>query len=693
MTTLRQRLGQMWAPIRAKLAPIWHRYQLTRALIFIFLALFMATSAYLTYVAKTANVGNLKAALSATPQVFDNKGDKAGELYSQKGTYVSYDEMSQNVRNAVLSSEDRNFYKEHGFSITGLGRAAVLFVGNKLTGKAGISGGGSTLTQQLVKNAYLSQEQTFTRKAKELFLSLEVEKNYSKNDILTMYLNNAWFGHGVWGVEDAAQKYFGVHASELTVEQSAMLAAMLPNPSLYNPIDHPQAAKTQRDIVLQTMVTNKKITQATAATAKATTLALNDTYDDSGDYQYPWYFDAVINEAINRYGLTENDVMNRGYKIYTSLDQTDQSNLQTDYDNDYLFNGQTAQAATIELDAKTGGVRAVIGGRGTHVFRGLNRAIQIRRSPGSTIKPLVVYTPALQRGYKIDDELPNKPISYGKYTPTNALGVETDDVPMYSALEHSYNVPAVYLLNKMGTNVGYAMAKKFELPVAKSDNNLALALGGMTNGVSPLQMAQAYTAFANDGTMSEAHFITKIVDATGKVIVSKPSTKQKRIMSTTVADNMTSMMLGTYTNGTGTSADPYGYTIAGKTGTTEDVTNSDNANSSTDSWVIGYTKDVVVASWMGYDNSKKGQYLPIYLQNTLGPLAKAYMEQILPNTENTNFTVENPNATSDDASSSASSSSSSDVWQQIQSGTQQAVEDAHDAASKAWSKVKSILGR
>ena len=195
-----------------KIAPVWNRYQIGRLLILMVMTLFLAGSAYGIVNAKKAHVSSLQQSLSQTTDVYDNSGDKAGSLYSQKGTYVKYNQIAPSMKNAVLSIEDRNFYKEPGFSIKGLARAAFLLVKNKLTGSETISGGGSTLTQQLVKNAYLTQEQTFTRKFKEIFLAVQVEKTYSKNDILTMYLNNAWFGHGVWGVEDASEKYFGVHS-------------------------------------------------------------------------------------------------------------------------------------------------------------------------------------------------------------------------------------------------------------------------------------------------------------------------------------------------------------------------------------------------------------------------------------------------------------------------------------------------
>ena len=212
--------------------------------------------------------------------------------------------------------------------------------------------------------------------------------------------------------------------------------------------------------------------------------------------------------------------MNDGYKIYTTLDQDQQQSMQDTYDNDNNFpddsaDGTMVQSASIAMNPKTGGVTAVVGGRGKHVFRGFNRATQMRRQPGSTIKPIVVYAPALEHGYFYDSELQDKKQSYGtnNYTPKNYDDTYSGKVPMYKALYESLNAPAVWLLNKIGVNQGYKMAEKFGLPVEKGDKNLALALGGMTKGVSPQQIARAYATFDNDGQMPTPYYITKIEDA------------------------------------------------------------------------------------------------------------------------------------------------------------------------------------
>lgn len=687
-----------WSGFKIRFRRFWRRFQLTRWLIVIFLTIVFVMSAYLTFMAKTANVGDLKAALENPTQIYDRRNKKAGTLYSQKGTYVPLTNISTNVQQAVISTEDRNFYHEHGFSVKGIGRAFFLYAKNKVLRQNYISGGGSTLTQQLVKNAYLTQEQTFTRKFKELFLSVEVENVYSKKDILSMYLNNAYFGNGVWGVQDAAKRYFGKSAANLTVPEAAVLAGMLTSPSAYNPVDHPQASRARRNVVLGLMAETGAITQAQAKQYQATAITTNDSYSYKNSYKYPYFFDAVINEAVNKYGLTESEIMNKGYKIYTTLDQANQTQMQMLFKNPSYFpanasDGTKVQAASIAIDPTTGGVEAVVGGRGKHVFRGYNRANQMRRQPGSTIKPLAVYTPALENGYYYDSELTDKKKSYGTndYTPHNYGNQYSGQVPMYEALAQSKNAPAVWLLNKIGVDKGYDSVKKFGLPVTKSDKNLALALGGLKTGVSPQQLAQAYTAFANEGTMTSAHYIRKIVDASGNVVVDNTQTEAKKtkVMSSKTAKQMTSMMMGVFNYGTGTSAKPYGYTIAGKTGSTEADGDSDATR---DKWIVGYTPDIVVTTWEGFDSTSSKHHLENVSGTGEGPLYKAEMESILPNTKGTAFNTKDASTIAN--SKSSGSSSSGDIWDSVQKGINNAGKQFNNAADTVkswWNKAKSIV--
>lgn len=692
LDNLRQRIQgwvkEHWQKFLAWLKRFWHRYQLTRWLIVICLTLFLFMSIYLTIVAKTAGVGKLASRLERNTIIYDRHNQQAGSLYSQKGTYVKLDRISQNVPAAVLSTEDRGFYHEHGFSFRGLGRAGFLLLKNKLLHRDYISGGGSTLTQQLVKNAFLTQQQTFSRKAKEIFIAIEVENKYSKKEILTMYLNNAYFGHGVWGVQDAAKRYFNCNASELTVPQAATLAGMLTSPGIYDPVDHPRAARQRRNVVLQLMVENKKLSQSAANSYKQTPLTISNGYHYEDTYKYPYYFDAVISEAISRYHLSEKEVMNNGYKIYTTLDQGQQRAMQNVYDDDDNFpssSGATVQSASIAMNPKTGGVMAIVGGRGKHVFRGYNRATQMTRQPGSTMKPIAVYTPALEHGYFYDSSLADKKQSYGSnhYTPQNYNHQYSGSVPMYKAVYESLNAPAVWLLNKIGVNTGYRMAQQFGIPVTKSDRNLALALGGMTKGVSPAQMARAYAVFASGGQLPTTHFITKIEDSSGKVIKRDRRLKTKRIISQKIANQMTSMLIGVYKHGTGKTARPSGYTLAGKTGTTD--TGKDD-NNDRDQWIIGYTPDVVVATWEGYDNAKKNQYLSSVESTDINSLFNTEMGSLLPNTKGTQFTVKDAQERAQ-----AGTKSESNWTGQLADEFKRGASELGDRASQFWNGIRAMF--
>lgn len=589
---------------KVNLINFWRRYRINKLLILLSLILVFVTSSYLVYLAKVADVENLKAGLEQTTVVYDRYGEEAGELYSQKGTYISIDNISPNIQDAVVSTEDKRFYSHNGFDPIGIGRAAVGYVINR----GAIVGGGSTLTQQLAKNAYLTLDQTLIRKAKELFLALEIETQYEKDEILGMYLNNAYFGNGVWGVEDASQKYFGESAADVSLAEGAVLAAMLKAPSNYNPIDDYQASIERRDLVLQLMADNGYIDQETANAAISEEIYLVDNFDGATQYNYPYYFDAVIDEAISLYGLEEEDLLNKGYEIYTGLDQDYQDEMDDTYENAYFadaYDGTLLQSASVAIEPQTGDVLAIIGGRGEYTFRGFNRATQMRVPPASTIKPLSVYLPALENGYEIDSLIMDDDTlvygSDGDYSVDNFNFVsEYTEIPMYQALAESKNTSAVYLLDKLGIDKGIRQLEEFGIKLGDAGKTYGnIALGAM-DVVSPLQMASAYSTFANEGVMAKSRFITKIVDATGAVIVDNTKVKSKRITSEQVANDMTSMMMGTYApGGTGYGAGPYsGITIAGKTGTSE----TDNGLDRT-KWMIAYTPDITVATWIGFDHT------------------------------------------------------------------------------------------
>ena len=629
----RKKLSQV-GPIRK----FWRRYHLTKIVIILGLSAGLLVGTYLFAIAKSTNVNDLQNALKTRTLIFDREEKEAGALSGQKGTYVELTDISKDLQNAVVATEDRSFYKNDGINY---GRFFLAIL------TAGRSGGGSTITQQLAKNAYLSQDQTVERKAKEFFLALELTKKYSKEQILTMYLNNAYFGNGVWGVEDASKKYFGVSAAELTLDQAATLAGMLKGPELYNPLNSIENSTNRRDTVLQNMVAAGYIDKNQETEAAGTDMAsqLQDKYEGRVlDYRYPSYFDAVVNEAVSKYNLTEEEIVNNGYRIYTELDQNYQANMQVIYENTSLFptaeDGTHAESGSVALEPKTGGVRGVVGrvaGDDKSGFRNFNYATQSKRSPGSTIKPLVVYTPAVEAGWALNKQLDNHTMQYDSYQVDNYAGIKTSpEVPMYQALAESLNLPAVATVNDLGINKAFEAGTRFGLNMDKVDRVLGVALGGGVE-TNPLQMAQAYAAFANEGLIPEAHFITRIENASGQVIKSRKNS-QKRVIDKSVADKMTSMMLGTFTNGTGISSSPADYVMAGKTGTTEAVFNPEYTS---DQWVIGYTPDVVISHWLGFPTTDENHYLAGSTSNGAAHVFRSMANTILPYTPGSTFTVEN----------------------------------------------------
>ena len=629
----RKKLSQV-GPIRK----FWRRYHLTKIVLILGLSASLLVGTYLFAVAKSTNVNDLQNALKTRTIIFDREEKEAGALSGQKGTYVELTDISKNLQNAVIATEDRSFYKNDGINY---GRFFLAIV------TAGRSGGGSTITQQLAKNAYLSQDQTVERKAKEFFLALELTKKYSKDQILTMYLNNAYFGNGVWGVEDASKKYFGVSASEVSLDQAATLAGMLKGPELYNPLKSVEDSTNRRDTVLQNMLAAGYIdkNQETEAAEVDMTSQLHDKYEGKiSDYRYPSYFDAVVNEAVSKYNLTEEEIVNNGYRIYTELDQNYQANMQVVYENTALFpraeDGTFAQSGSVALEPKTGGVRGVVGqvaGNDKTGFRNFNYATQSKRSPGSTIKPLVVYTPAVEAGWALNKQLDNHTMQYDSYKVDNYAGIKTSrEVPMYQALAESLNLPAVATVNDLGVDKAFESGEKFGLNMEKVDRVLGVALGSGVE-TNPLQMAQAYAAFANEGLMPEAHFISRIENASGQIIASHKNS-QKRVIDKSVADKMTSMMLGTFTNGTGISSSPADYVMAGKTGTTEAVFNPEYTS---DQWVIGYTPDVVISHWLGFPTTDENHYLAGSTSNGAAHVFRNIANTILPYTPGSTFTVEN----------------------------------------------------
>lgn len=553
--------------------------------------------------------------------VYDIDGKEVARLYVQNREKVSLDRIPDHLKNAVIATEDRRFYEHYGVDLWGVMRALYkdILAMEKVEGA-------STITQQLARNAFLSYEKTWLRKTKEAILAFAIERRYSKEEILEMYLNYIYFGNGAYGVQAASELYFGKDVSELTLDEAALLAGMPKAPNRYNPFKNPEAAKERRNLVLRLMEEQGYITPAERKQAEQQPIHVVRPKKEREPYNA--YLDYIIEEAEKRYGITEEELLRGGYHIYTNLVPSMQRVVYEKFSDDSLFRykkreKEPLQASMVILNAKTGGIAAIAGGR-DYVRKGLNRAVDIKRDPGSAIKPLVVYAPALEEGWSPYDLLPDKPMTFGrqKYQPKNYDRRYRGQVTMIEAVRMSINVPAVWLLNQIGVETGYRYGRAFGLPLPENVANpehYSLALGSGV-GVSPLHMAQAYAALANGGVWTEAHAIRKITSHDEQLIVeAKPDTR--RVLSPKSAYYMTEMLQEVVRSGTGKSA-YFGRPLAGKTGTTQN---------SRDAWFVGYTPTWVGAVWTGFDKNVEG--VEINGGKTAAPIFRAVMREALRGTK------------------------------------------------------------
>ncbi|WP_428912291.1 transglycosylase domain-containing protein [Niallia sp. Krafla_26] len=561
-----------------------------------------------------------------TPQptiIYDQNGEVASKVAVSNIEGVRMNQIPEHVIQAVIATEDQQFYKHKGINVIGIVRALTQ---NLLSGD--IVAGGSTITQQLAKNAFLTHERTYTRKFKELLLTKKIEQTYSKDEIMERYLNQIYFGEGAWGIQRAAQTYFGKDVSELTLGESAMLAGLIKAPSVLSPFKNMDRSIERRNLVLSLMEKEGYISQNEVEKAKGQLIVLEGKKIDEYKGKFPHYVDHIIEEAIKKYDLTENEVLSGGLHIYTELNPTIQNVVEQVYKDDKMFPegqpDQPIQSGAIFINPSTGGISALIGGRGEHTFRGFNRATQLKRQPASTMKPLAAYTPALEQGYDIYDRLQDSPINFEGYQPMNFDKQFRGEVSMYEAVTNSYNVPPVWLLQKMGLKYGINAVERFGIPLMEEDHTLGLALGGMNEGVSPLLMAQAFSTFPNDGVMVEAHSIQRIEDVEGEVIA-KWHSNATRVTTPQVAQKITYMLKGVVEEGTAMKAQVEGLEVAGKTGTSE--LPFERVGGSKDHWFVGYTPQLVGAVWMGYDQTDENHYLLGTGGSTVTRIIKAVLSE------------------------------------------------------------------
>ena len=558
--------------------------------------------------------------------IYDQNGEIASKISSSKIEGVSIEQIPDDVIHAVIATEDQRFYKHHGINYIAITKA---FFTNLFSGD--IVAGGSTITQQLAKNVFLTQDRTYSRKFNEFVLSKKIERTYSKDEIMERYLNQIYFGEGAWGIQRAAQIYFGKDVSKVSLSEAAILAGLIKAPSNLSPVKNFDQSIERRDVVLSLMKNEGYISQADLETAKKQSIVLAEEKLDDYKGKYPYYVDHIMDEAIKKYHLTENEILSGGLQIYTELSPTIQKAVENAYGDDNLFpasqSDQLIQSGAIFINPSTGGINALVGGRGEHTFRGFNHATQLQRQPGSTMKPLAAYTPALEQGYDTFDLLEDQPINIDGYQPQNYDRQFHGQVTMYDAVIHSYNVPPVWILNKIGLQYGVDAVERFGIPLEEKDHNLGLALGGMNKGTSPLQMAQAFSTFPNNGVMVEAHSIQKIIDAKGELLGNWDK-KETKVTEPNIAQKITYMLNGVVKEGSGVKAQANNWDIAGKTGTTELPFASDGG--AKDHWFVGYTSQLVGAVWLGYDQTDSTHYLT----GSSGGTATVIFKEILSQLEN-----------------------------------------------------------
>ena len=504
-----------------------------------------------------------------------------------------------------MATEDKRFYEHTGVDLLGIGRALV----NDVIARSAVEGA-STITQQLAKNLFLNADKTIFRKGTEASIALALEQKMTKPEILELYLNRIYFGKGQYGIKTAAKYYFDVeNLEDLKPWQVATLAGMPKAPNTYNPIRNPEKSMERRGVVLKLMYDQGLITEKEKNDAAK--VEYKPSKASKVDDKYLAFLDYVLDEAQEKTKLTEEELRSAGYVITTTLDTKAQSIAEKEFANDERFeksvDDQQVQGAMVILNQHDGSLVAMIGGR-DYQAQGWNRAVK-QRQPGSSFKPIIDYGPALESGNFFPwTTVQDVKQCFGDYCPSNTNQYK-GTIPMSQAIKESRNVSAVWLLNEIGIGKGLEFAKRLGIDLGPEDRNLSIALGGLTNGVTPLQMARAYSAFANGGKLYEPHSILKIVDVNGKPIY-EFGEKPEQVMKENTAYYMTELLKGVVQKGgTGTRAAVSGRTVVGKTGTTQAGIPNFKTNKNRDVWFVGYTPELTAAVWFGYDKTDKNHLL------------------------------------------------------------------------------------
>lgn len=524
-------------------------------------------------------------------RVYSKDGELIAEFYIERRIIISFSDIPRYVKNAVLAVEDARFFSHPGLDIHGILRALWADIKARE-----IIQGGSTITQQLSKMLFLKPEKSLARKIKEVIIAMQIERTYSKDEILNLYLNQVYFGSGAYGIEAAAQTYFGKSAKDLNLSESAMLAGLPKAPTAFSPFRNPERAMLRRSHVLRRMVEIGFIKEEEAEKADKDPIPI----PPKGSFNKAPYFVEFIRQQIEgKYG---HDVYTGGLNIYTTLDIKAQEAAEkaiqkglNSIDERYRRRNIPVQGALLALEPGTGYINAMVGGRDFYETQ-FNRTYQALRQPGSAFKPFVFVT-AIDNGFTPEDIIMDSPVSYPghkkgvKWSPKNFSGKFQGPVTIRKALAESINIVAVKLLDRVGVNTTIEYARRLGVK-SELKPYLPLALGA--SDLTLIEMTSAYGVFANQGIKATPMAIIKITDRMGRVL-EKNLTSPEEVIKPQTAYLMTDLLRGVIEHGTGWKAKVLGRPLAGKTGTT---------NEYNDAWFIGFSPSLVVGVWVGYDDHR-----------------------------------------------------------------------------------------
>ncbi|NLO90138.1 MAG: PBP1A family penicillin-binding protein [Clostridia bacterium] len=553
-----------------------------------------------------------------TTFIYDKDGNRVTDLHGiHKCVPVKLKDVPEELINAVIAVEDRDFFKHRENTWTLIKAFLSPLKGEKsLQDKNGI-------TMQLVENIFHPGENSkdYREKIKKTYLALKMEQKFSKEEILEAYLNQIYFGHGAYGVQAAAQTYFGKGVGDLTLGECALIAGIADNPEAYSPFNNPEAAKKRRDTVLNSMAEEGYIGREEAEKTASEPLNLIHP-EENESHKYPYFIDAVVQETqelLKQAGLDHTEIYRKGYRIYTTLDPSVQEKMQDIYSNRRKFppgsGGGTVESTMVVLDHRTGEIRGLVGGRSYSSGSSFNRSLEAKRQPGTILTPFIVYAPALEMGYSPAYVVDDAPVVYkapdgSVYRPQNKDGKFRGLITMREAMSLSLNVPAVKLLNEVGVEKGTDFAKKMGFSIATENEDLKAALGETGGKTTLMNLAVAYGASANGGVIVEPHTITKITDYQGKVIV-KVTPKKKRVMSPQTAYLLTHMLKTSLGAQEGRAQTIKGNAAAGYSGQAPlpDLKEFKGLRGYQDQWFVGFTPKLLGAVWLGYDQTSPKQYL------------------------------------------------------------------------------------